>query len=189
MTFNSGTTPSVCECPPTYEVLGNYSNLSWHCDNCGLSNFASGIFDCYITPSENSFSDLSSSGVSSILSTGPPISCSSPVASLKKKPVTPSFRSMKILNVNFQSVKNKKEEIGHIIDSVNLVDVPITYRMPISSVRGHGTCYLVPFARTQIYQNSFFPDTIRLWNRLTQTIVSCSSVDSFKEEVQSISLK
>jgi len=84
-----------------------------------MPNFASSLSDSYITPSENSFSDLSSSDVSSILSPCPPISCSSPVASLKKKPVTPSFRSLKIFNVNFQSVKNKKEEIGHIIDSVN----------------------------------------------------------------------
>ncbi|KAH3824882.1 hypothetical protein DPMN_126737 [Dreissena polymorpha] len=44
----------------------------------------------------------------------------------------------------------------------NLVDVPTTYLIPISSARGHETCYLVPFARTESYQKSFFPDTIRL---------------------------
>ncbi|KAH3871096.1 hypothetical protein DPMN_034290 [Dreissena polymorpha] len=71
----------------------------------------------------------------------------------------------------------------------NLVDVPTTYLIPISSARGNGTCYLVPFARTESYQKSFFPDTIRIWNRLSQTIVSCSTGNSFKEEVQSISLK
>ena len=43
-----------------------------------------------------------------------------------------------------------------------LVDVPTTYLIPISSIRGHGLNYLVPNARTQIYQRSFFPDTIRL---------------------------
>ncbi|KAH3847963.1 hypothetical protein DPMN_090299 [Dreissena polymorpha] len=71
----------------------------------------------------------------------------------------------------------------------SLVDVTTTYLIPISSAQGHGTCYLVPFARTDSYQKSFFPDTIMIWNRLPRTIVSCSSVNSFKEEVQSISLK
>ena len=32
-----------------------------------------------------------------------------------------------------------------------LVDVPTTYLIPNSSIRGHGLNYLVPYARTQIY--------------------------------------
>ena len=64
-----------------------------------------------------------------------------------------------------------------------LVDVPTTYLIPISSIRGHGLNYLVPYARTQIYQRSFFPDTIRLWNSLPQSVVSCPTIDSFKREV------
>ena len=53
-----------------------------------------------------------------------------------------------------------------------LVDVPTTYLIPISSIRGHGLNYLVPYARTQIYQRSFFPDTIGLWNSLPQSVSS-----------------
>ena len=37
--------------------------------------------------------------------------------------------------------------------------------------------------QNSIYQKSFFPDTIRLWNSLPQTIVSCLTIDSFKEEL------
>jgi len=44
-----------------------------------------------------------------------------------------------------------------------LVEVPTTSLTTTISARGHGLHYLVPFARTQCYQRSFFPDTIRLW--------------------------
>ena len=64
-----------------------------------------------------------------------------------------------------------------------LDDMPITYLIPISYIRCHGLNYLVPYARTQIYQRSFFPDTIRLWNSHPQSVVSCPTMDSFKREV------
>jgi hypothetical protein len=70
-----------------------------------------------------------------------------------------------------------------------LVEVPTTYLIPISSARGHGLNYLVPYARTQTYQCSFFPDTIRLWNSLPQTAVNSTTVDSFKGEVQKATLR
>ena len=70
-----------------------------------------------------------------------------------------------------------------------LVDVPLTYLTPITSLRGHGLNYNIPFARTQCYQRSFFPDTIRLWNSLPYTTVCCPSIDSFKKEVLSTTLR
>ena len=70
-----------------------------------------------------------------------------------------------------------------------LVDVPTTYLISISSIRGHGLNYLVPYARTHIYQRSFFPDTIRLWNSLPQSVVSCPTIDSFKREVMSVLMR
>ena len=70
-----------------------------------------------------------------------------------------------------------------------LVDVPTTYLIPISSIRGHGLKYLVPYARTQIYQRSFFPDIIRLWNSLPQSVVSCPTIDSFKREVLPVAMR
>ncbi|KAH3695660.1 hypothetical protein DPMN_083118 [Dreissena polymorpha] len=44
-----------------------------------------------------------------------------------------------------------------------IVEVPSSNLTVISSARGHGLHYLVPFARTQCYQRTFFfPDTIRI---------------------------
>ena len=71
-----------------------------------------------------------------------------------------------------------------------LVDVPTTYLIPtVGVVRGHDQRFLVPFARTLVYQRSFFPDSIRLWNCLPQTVVSCTTLDSFKREVQQVHLR
>ena len=71
-----------------------------------------------------------------------------------------------------------------------LVDMPTTYHLiPISSIRGHGLNYLVPYARTQIYQRSFFSDTIRLRNSLPQSVVTFPTIDSFKREVLPVFMK
>ena len=101
-----------------YETLGNHSNLSWHCDNCGMPNFATSLFESFILDSQNSFSILNSSAATSISSPGPPMSASSPINSRKKKQ-TPSFRSLRTLVINFQSCKNKKEKIGNLLESAN----------------------------------------------------------------------
>ena len=71
----------------------------------------------------------------------------------------------------------------------SLVDIPADQLIPTISVRGHNMRFMVPFARTLVYQRSFFPDTIRLWNSLPQSAVSCPTLDSFKREVQAIRLR
>ena len=70
------------------------------------------------------------------------------------------------------------------------VAVPTTFLIPTAAiVRGHNQRFLIPFARTQAYQHSFFPDTIRLWNSLPSSIAACSSVNTFKTELQNIKLR
>ena len=71
----------------------------------------------------------------------------------------------------------------------HLVDISSCHLTPTISVRGHNMKFLVPYARTSIYQKSFFPVTIRLWNSLPQTVVSCPNIDSFKEEVLALRLR
>ena len=72
----------------------------------------------------------------------------------------------------------------------NLVDIPTTYLIPAATtIRGHSHKFLVPYARTSTYQQSFFPDSIRIWNSLPQHVISCNSLESFKGELQSVRLR
>ena len=76
-----------CMCMDThmYDTLSNHSNLSWHCDNCGMPDFATNLFESFILDSQNSFSILNSSAATSTSSPGPLMSASSPINSRKKK--------------------------------------------------------------------------------------------------------
>ena len=52
---------------------------------------------------------------------------------------------------------------------------------PIVHTRNnHSLAFQIPMARTDIYKSSFFPQTIRDWNSLTNPLVSASecAVDS-----------
>ena len=71
----------------------------------------------------------------------------------------------------------------------NFVDVPHTYLTPTVALRGHSMKYLVPFTRTSVYRQSFFPDGIRIWNSLPQELVNCTSTTSFKVGVQTVQLR
>ncbi|XP_072182325.1 uncharacterized protein [Diadema setosum] len=71
-----------------------------------------------------------------------------------------------------------------------LTDIPHTNLLPVTtSNRGHSQQLQVPFARTLLYQKSFFPDSIRLWNSLPEALIKCTSTDSFRQEVQKLQLR
>ena len=65
----------------------------------------------------------------------------------------------------------------------HLVDVPTVYLIPTIIVSGHSVRFLVPFARTCVYQHSFFTDAIRLWNGLLQYTVDSPSLNAFSERL------
>ena len=68
----------------------------------------------------------------------------------------------------------------------HLVSIPTVVLIPTVSIRG--TMYLIHYARTVVYQKSFFPDTIRIWNALDSTTKACTSLDHFKAEVKKMGL-
>ncbi|XP_072179000.1 uncharacterized protein [Diadema setosum] len=72
-----------------------------------------------------------------------------------------------------------------------LVDLPVTYFIPVAgpSTRGNPYKLQVPFARTHLFQSTFYPDAIRLWNSLPPSTISCTSLESFKKEVQLVKLR
>ena len=73
----------------------------------------------------------------------------------------------------------------------NLVDIPLTYYQaaPVATLRGHTQKYVIPFARTLAFQQSFFPDSIGLWNLLPQETVGCATLDQFRRDEQHIQLR
>lgn len=99
---------------PIYHALAN-SNISWHCVNCGLPQFSTSLFESFIIESSNSFSTLSS--CTTPTSPGSPMATSSPSHKSSHPPKRNKNKRFKVLNVNFQSAKNKKEEIWNLIDS------------------------------------------------------------------------
>ncbi|CAC5402086.1 unnamed protein product [Mytilus coruscus] len=109
----------------------NNSNLSWHCIQCGMPNFSTSFFNSTTIETSNMFDSLSNQQTSfgCIGSPGTPTASSSPISPITKSP--PSHEStrkrynpnknkkaLKILNINFQSIKNKKPDLLEIIDTV-----------------------------------------------------------------------
>ena len=70
-----------------------------------------------------------------------------------------------------------------------MIDIPSTILVPTISPRGNNITFLVPFARTLTYQKSFFPDGIRIWNSLPSEAVSKTSIDSFKSQIQTYTIR
>ena len=102
--------------PHLYPAMES-SNISWHCLHCGLPNFSTTLFESYIETS-NTYSALDSLVESdlNVSQLGEPTATSSPAK--PKLSNTKKQTPLRILNINFQSIKNKKPELDHIISSV-----------------------------------------------------------------------
>ena len=63
-----------------------------------------------------------------------------------------------------------------------LIDIPAPDFLHPStlSTRGNTLRYIIPYCRTDIYQHSFFPSAIRLWNQLPDHTVTSQTLDAFK---------
>ena len=70
-----------------------------------------------------------------------------------------------------------------------LIDIPSQILVPTISPRGNNITFLVPYARTIIYQKSFFPDGIRIWNTLPSQAVIAPSIDCFKSQFQATTIR
>ena len=103
-----------------YNILANHSNISWICCQCGLPSFSSSLFNTTPIELSNSFSSLDTTFASDKSPQPPkPIHTSTPSKTTKTAPSKPNFfnRPLRVLNINFQSVKNKTIELEHVIHS------------------------------------------------------------------------
>ena len=108
----------------TYEGLNN-SYTSWFCSNCDSSNFSTSLFESTSVVSTNNSFNLP---VAENTSTTTQCDFTPFVASSPKETPTQSYRNtpgrkqsgFKVLNVNFQSVRNKAAELAALISKHKL---------------------------------------------------------------------
>ena len=62
----------------------------------------------------------------------------------------------------------------------NLVAVPITYHPPRSPMYMECVRFITYHCRLNVYQHSFFPQTVILWNQLSESTMNLENLDNFK---------
>jgi hypothetical protein len=45
---------------------------------------------------------------------------------------------------------------------------------------------VVPYSRTTVHKESFFPSTVQLWNQLPEATAAALDLESFKKEIQAV---
>ena len=98
------------------------SNISWTCNNCGIPNFSSSMFESAEVTTLSSFQDISNEDVlmndtSANSDTSEfPLHCSSP---LKSAPIKKIDNKLRSVCLNIQSIKSKRETLWNLLDSSN----------------------------------------------------------------------
>ena len=111
---------------PIYIALGN-KDASWHCLQCGLPQFSSGLFDSYDLDTTNPYNALVNHNINiDMLDLNKPLAFSTPIKELKKIPTARSKirkygkakspNQHKTLVINFQSIKNKTADLEVLLN-------------------------------------------------------------------------
>jgi hypothetical protein len=101
-----------------YEPL-EQSDASWYCCNCGLPNFNTSLFEDFeihtysLSSNLNETSTSMNDSIQSTTNIGPPQCTSSPTKQ-NKCPV--NKKSLRLLDINFQSMKAKREEFWSMLE-------------------------------------------------------------------------
>ena len=107
-----------------YEPLET-TDVSWYCCNCGIPNFNTSLFTEFESLSTSTTTSSNPSDVStpksdhsfnSDLSFSHPVSTSSPARTHVHDTNNNTNKRVWILNINFQSIKSKREEFWSILD-------------------------------------------------------------------------
>ena len=102
----------------------------------------------------------------------------------RRRSVTTMLESLNWVSVASRRAEAKLVMLYRITN--NLVDVTTSALTATPTrTRGNTHRYLQPFTRIEAYKHSFFPSTIKSWNKYTQQLVSKQSLDSFRRLLQS----
>ena len=66
---------------------------------------------------------------------------------------------------------------------VLLINASFTVTSLSTSTRGHSQHFVIPFARTDLYLNSFLHSTINLWNSLPESLIDLNDINHFKRDL------
>ena len=101
--------------PITYQYLANHSDTTWICCQCGMPSFSSSLFNTTLVDLPNYFTSLNFNSASPTPVNPPnPVHTSTPGGpnrTTKRTNETAFNRPLRILTINFQSCKNKVQEL------------------------------------------------------------------------------
>ena len=105
-----------------YNALGLSGNInvSWICCTCGIPNFSTSLFSQWTTNLSNSFSSLDTLNSIDDSPLSPPVASSSPkVCTPPKQTRHNANKTVKVMVVNFQSLKNKTADLKTCLSMQN----------------------------------------------------------------------
>ena len=100
-------------------VYKGLHNISWYCDLCELPNFSSTLFDTTSFETTNRFDIFNDTPISEG-SIGSPTAASSPLDKTPKRSKVKRYdKPLRVVIINCQSVRNKKQELENLVESYN----------------------------------------------------------------------
>ncbi|CAC5403609.1 unnamed protein product [Mytilus coruscus] len=104
----------------SYNEYANDSALAWDCITCGCPNYSTLCYSLILSTS-NHYSVLSDTSLTSPTSSKNmrPLHASTPDKNKNRKPSKKSEIPLRLLNVNFQSIKSKQGQVLNLIESTN----------------------------------------------------------------------
>jgi hypothetical protein len=83
-------------------------------------------------------------------------------------------------------LRTKAIMMYRIINRLVAIEPPPFIHHLSAATRGQQQKYIVPYSRTTVHKESFFPSTIRLWNQLPEATTAALDLESFKREIQAV---
>ena len=72
----------------------------------------------------------------------------------------------------------------------NMLCIPFDHLRPCnSSTRRSDNCFVVPSSNNNAHLHSFYPNTIRLWNGLPNSLKTSASIDCFTQGLERVELR
>ena len=86
-------------------------------------------------------------------------------------------------NLHQRRARAKATMMYRVVHSLVAIQLPPQFSQTGAATRGHQHRYRIPFCRTTVYKESFFPSTIRVWNQLPENVIVAESLETFKTRI------